>query len=268
MATPNVPFKRILKVDDKGDDVIAVKIVASRAGFWPWAEFDDIAHAAFMNGSGKAKKTSGLKGLQRWLGVTADGVYGPVTHSKSLPRRVPRGLVHGGEFLWDGHSQALYRGAVPTDHAAALVKSIATWWQWMISRQAPIHYSQVRPMRELALHHSPPRLPMYSDCSSTFIYAAFLAGAKSPDIAYGYSGYGNTASLVSCGQSISEGDIPRWAKDHYVGVYYGNSVWSTHHVSAALPRVASMGNENAPEWWSSIHDGPGPIAAIKAHAVI
>jgi hypothetical protein len=268
---PNVKFNRIIKTNMTGDDVKALKIITSRAGFWPWAEFDNIAHKEFMMGKGRTKAMSGVRGLQKALKVTADGVYGPATHKVSLPHRVPRGIPHAGEYIWDAHSQALYTGSyAPAARAKDLVVNIFKWWDWMIARQRSIHYSQMRPMTQLARHHSPPILPYSEDCSSTFIYAAFLAGAKSPDVAYGFSGYGNTDSLVRNGTSIRESEIPKFCENYYLGVYYGSNIYNTHHVSAikSPSRVASMGNENAPDWWSSIHQGPGAIASIRAHAVV
>jgi hypothetical protein len=273
VAAPNVKFNRIVKAGMKGNDVIALKIITSRAGCWPWAEFDNIAHPEFMNGKGKAKNTSGMKGLQRLLKVTADGVYGPATHKKSLPFRVPKGLMHAGEYIWDGHAGVLYSGAnQPTvdGEKKVIVADIWKWWQWMIVNRARIHYAQQRPMGQLALHHEPPLLPFSEDCSATFIYCAFLGGAKSPDIANGFSGYGNTDSLIRCGQQISESQISAYCQTHYVGVIYGSSYYSTHHISAVKSptQIASMGNENAPEWWNSIYQGPGRIAAIKAYDVV
>jgi hypothetical protein len=263
----------MVKEGMKGNDVIALKICASRAGCWPWAEFDNIAHKEFMMGRGKTKGTSGLRGLQRLLKINADGVYGPVTHTKSLPFKVPGGHLHAGEYIWDGHAQVLYSGASTSsvvDKQKAIVADVWKWWQWMIAHKGQIHYAQTRPMGQLAAKHEPPLLPYYEDCSSTFIYCAFLGGAKSPDIAYGFSGYGNTDSLIRCGIPISESQIPQYMLTHYLGVIYGSSVWSTHHISAikSPTQVASMGSEQAPEWWSSIHRGPGAIAGIRAYSVL
>lgn len=270
MAAPKIPFDRVVKEGMVGDDVLALKIITSRAGCWPWQEFDRVAHPQFMHGKGKLQKNSGLAGLQRLLGVKADGVYGQATHAKSLPFKVPRGRTHAGEFIWDGHAQALYQKAYPDLRARAIVTDIFDWWQWMVSHEPKIGYSQRRPMGELTKHHEPPQLPYDEDCSSTFIYAAFLGGALSPDKAYGFTGYGNTGSLVRCGIPINQGQIDEYCETHYVGVFYGSSVWSTDHVAAAKTstKLGSMGRQSAPEWYSSISDGPGNVAAIRAYEVL
>lgn len=270
MAAPKVPFKRIVKAGMKGDDVLALKIITSRAGCWPWQEFDNIAHPEFMNGRGKKGQT-GIKGLQKVLRVSADGVYGPATHSKSLPFRVPRHHAHAGEYIWDGRAAMLYASSTVSaaTKSAAIVADIFKWWDWMVARTASIHYSQVRPMGQMAARHEPPILPYWEDCSATFIYCAFLGGAKSPDIAYGFSGYGNTDSLVRCGRLISESEIPKYCKEHYVGAFYGHSHWNTVHVAAVKSptQVYSMGSEKAPERWPNIHYD-SPLVEVRAFEVI
>lgn len=270
MSQPAVKFDRIVKAGMTGDDIIALKIITSRAGCWPWQEFDAIAHPEFMNGKGKSKGTSGIKGLQRLLGVKADGVYGKATHTKTLPYRVPKGRPHTGEYVWDGYSQALYEKAYPDARRRGIVADVFSWWEWMVAHEPQIGYSQRRAMKELALHREPPRLPFDEDCSSTFIYCAFLGGAKSPDIAYGFSGYGNTDSLIRCGIPINRDQINEYAATHYVGVFYGESVYSTHHVAAFKTEQAgySMGRQSAPERYHGIADGPGHVAGIRAYEVL
>jgi len=267
MAAPNVPFKRILKVGDTGDDVKAIKIITSRAGCWPWGEFDNVASDKFMHGYGSRKNTQGLEGMQKLLKVAADGVYGPMTHKASLPFRVPKGLAHAGEYIWDGHSQALYKGG-RTGTAESIVADIFNWWDWMVAREPQIHYSQIRPMPELARHHEPPVLPYSEDCSSTFIYCAFLGGALSPD-PYGFSGYGNTNSLVKNGINITRDQIAAYCRKYYIGAFYGASIWNTHHVSAVkdASHVYSMGNERAPERWPNV-DYMSQLVALKAYRVV
>jgi hypothetical protein len=208
--------------------------------------------------------------LQEWLGVEADGVYGPITHKVSLPKRVPKGRIHAGEYIWDGHSQQLYKGQPEVDRRKAVVADIFRWWQWMVDREPQIAYSQMRPMRELSRKHEPPLTPYSEDCSSTFIYAAFLGGARSPDPDFGYTGYGNTSSLVRGGFYIEENEITKYQDTYYLGVLYGTTRWNTHHISAIMrpDRVYSMGNQSAPEIWNSIHHGPGSILCVRAYPVI
>jgi hypothetical protein len=140
----------------------------------------------------------------------------------------------------------------------------------MVDHEPKIGYDQRRPMGELAKHHEPPQIPYDEDCSSTFIYCAFLGGSKSPDIAFGFTGYGNTGSLIRCGIPINESQINQYSDTHYVGVFYGESVYSTHHVAAfkSLHSGYSMGRQAAPERYSSIYDGPGHIAGIRAFEVL
>ena len=223
-----------------------------------------------MHGKGKAQGTSGLEGLQKLLGVPADGVYGEQTHSHSIPFKVPKRKVHAGEYVWDGHAQALYRGTALVSVPQSIVKDIFQWWRWMVAREPQIHYNQGRPMGELARHHEPPEVPYYEDCSITFSYCAFLGGARAPDPDYKYTGLGNTGSLLRGGFWIAESDIPKYMKAYYLGVIYGTNRWNTHHISAieSPTSVFSMGNEGAPERWSSIHQGPGKILCVRAYPVV
>lgn len=274
---PKVPFGGTLYPTDDpkkrrpnaGDQVKAIKIAVSRFGFWPWPEFNNLMNPAFAHGVGRKVGTSGLAGAQKALGIAPTGIYGAKTHAALVKARVPKGHPHHGEPVFDAHSIALYTGGDPLDHASKLVASAFSWWDWMVAHTGQIGYSQARAMQELARHLKPPVLPFDEDCSSTFIYCAFLAGAKSPDIAYGFSGFGNTDSLVRCGQLISEADISKWCRTHYVGAFYGASHWDTHHVAAVKSQseVYSMGREQAPERWSSVHNDPGLIE-IRAYEVI
>jgi len=245
-----------LVVGVKGEKVKAAKIVTSRAGFWKWGEFDNIYHEGFANGKGSAKNTSGVRGLQKWLGVGVDGQWGPQTHNATLTARVPAKLPHAGEPLWDRHAIALYKGGSEEpvlNTRESIVKDIFNWWEWMVTRTAQIGYSQIRPMPQLRAGNEPPRLPYVEDCSSTFIYCAFLGGAKSPDNSNGYTGYGYTGSLVKSGFWISANDLEKYQKTFYIGAFYGPSVYNTTHISAvkSAREVYSMGNDRAPERWSS-----------------
>ena len=78
---PVVPFPRALypASNVKGpstdnDDILAVKRAISRAGFWPWATFDDTYSEKFA--------MEGVKTFQQNNGLTASGFYGQATHDK------------------------------------------------------------------------------------------------------------------------------------------------------------------------------------------
>lgn len=78
---PSVPFVRPLyppshekgPVGD-GVDVVAVKRAISRAGFFPWQDFDDSYNENFA--------MSGVKPFQQVSGLSATGNYGEATHEK------------------------------------------------------------------------------------------------------------------------------------------------------------------------------------------
>ncbi len=86
MAYPIVPFTRPLypPSHDKGPvldypDIIAVKRAISRAGFWPWQEFDDTYSEDFA--------MNGVKKFQQKKGLNATGNYGEPTHTALVETR-------------------------------------------------------------------------------------------------------------------------------------------------------------------------------------
>jgi hypothetical protein len=62
-----------------GIDVIAVKRAISRAGFFPWNQFDDTYSEKFS--------TEGVKKFQQVNGLTATGYYGEPTHERLVATR-------------------------------------------------------------------------------------------------------------------------------------------------------------------------------------
>jgi len=271
-VVPSVTFKRVLLPPDAGgptvgEDVRAVKAAVSRMGFWPWQEFDDVMSNAFAHGQA-TKARSGLAGFQRSVGIEASGRYGKLTHDALLKARVPAKLPHAGEYAFDAHSLILYGLPDAPTYREQIATDIYKWWDWMVAHEPQIGYLQYRPMTELRWRREPPRLPFNADCSSAFIYAAFLGGAISPDAAYGFSGYGNTTSLIRCGVPITLNQVAEYAREHYIGAFYGPSRWDTRHIVAvkSLSRVYSHGRPGAPETHSSSHYR-GDLVEIRAYEV-
>src|SRR5581483_9192486 len=108
-------------------------------------------------------------------------------------------------------------------HAEHIVASIFDWWEWMVEHTAEIGYRQFRPLTQIRDHQHPPNLPFDEDCSSAFVYCAFLGGALSPDQGNGYTGFGNTDSMIRFGMRIEEADLEKFCRDHYVAAFYGSS---------------------------------------------
>jgi hypothetical protein len=259
---PKVDFKRVLqKGVEPGNDIIAVKRAVSRHGNWPWMQFDSIWHT----GPGTFADV-GLKNFQKQKGLTADSIYGPETHKALINSKIPAGHVHAGEWCFDQTSINLYTGAPDPTAAVTIVKAIFKWWRCAEGVQAKWHYSQRRPI-DLA---SKCDAGGYSDCSGMVVQAAHAAGAKSPDVVYGYSGWGNTDSLRRGGKSISLVDVNRYCKDHYVLAFFGSSWDNTEHVIAAESYSVwhSDGDENAPEIWPNVHYSGQNFLGCRAYAVI
>jgi len=101
-----VPFVRTLfppsspEKSEADIDVEAVKRAISRAGFWPWQEFDQAYSEMFArNGVGKFQKAAGLK---------VDRVYGKATHDKL---RAAKAKDHPGEWAFDATAIELMKRA-------------------------------------------------------------------------------------------------------------------------------------------------------------
>lgn len=256
MPVPNVPFSGPMyppshvngpTVDQR---VLAVKIAISRAGYWPWQEFDMAYNNLFAHGiPKKGKRYSGVHGFKTSHSITPQGdTYDIWTHNALLKTRVPAGNPHAGEWAFDARARYLYTGFKSDSEEEQLVSEIFRMWDILIAHEPSCHYSQARPIGPLVKRQDPPRFPNWLDCSGIVIYTCWLAGAKSPD-PYGYSGYGNTNSLNDNGFHIDLGNIEKYCRDHLVLAFYGPSRYATTHVTAVKTptKVYSMGHEAGPE---------------------
>lgn len=276
MAAPSVPFDHPLyppsHVQGPSVDqtVLAVKIAISRAGYWPWQEFDLAYNDAFAHGiKGKGKRFSGVHGFKVSHEISIQGdTYDVWTHRALLKTRVPAGQPNAGEWAFSPRAQAIYRGYEDETEQEKMVAEIFRWWDVLIANEPRCHYSQQRPIVPLVKRQDPPVFPNWLDCSGTVIYTCWLAGSKSPD-PYGYSGYGNTNSLNDNGFRISLDQVEKYCKDHLVLAFYGPSRYATTHVTAVKSPTKnySMGKEAGPEIISTIryrHD----LLELRAYEVI
>lgn len=272
-----VPFKRVLYPPDadkglfSGEDVLAVKIAIARAGLWPWKEFDETYNNLFAHGKRRPTKmiNQGVAGFQRRNDLKVNGVYTEATHKKLVNTRVPPGKPHSGEYVFDKRARILYNGFEDVSPEEEMVAEIYKWWDYLISREGSVHYSQIRPIDPLRKREKPPNLPSYLDCSGTVIYTAWCAGAKSPDPVCHYTSYGYTGTLIQGGFRISHYDVSRYCKDHLVLAFYGPSRWNTKHVvSLKSPsKVYSNGSEAAPNIYSTAYYR-GDLIEYRAYEVL
>lgn len=261
MAAPSVPFSGPLyppshvKGPTVDQRVVAVKTAISRAGYWPWQEFDQVYNNAFAHGIPKGGKgKSGVHGFKVAKSISIQGdTYDRWAHEALLKTRVPPGNPHSGEWAFSPRARYLYLGYEPEGEAEGVVREIFAAWDILVRNEPRCYYSQQRPIVPLVRRHDPPRFPNWLDCSGTVIYTCWLAGAKSPD-PYGYSGYGNTNSLNDRGFHISLGSVDDYCQSHLVLAFYGPSRYNTTHVTAVKTptKVYSMGRNAGPEIWGEI----------------
>lgn len=86
-----------------GDDVVGVKRAISRAGFFPWQEFDD----AYNEKIAKA-----VNGFQRAKGLKL-GPYSQATHAALKRANVPADKPNAGQDAFDDRGAALYKSYQP-----------------------------------------------------------------------------------------------------------------------------------------------------------
>lgn len=233
-----------------GPDVIAYKRAVSRAGRWPWQEFDDAYSNAFSRGNGGNVGDTGVAGFQRQMGIDDTGNMGSPTFDALNWSLVPQGLPNAGQPLFDQTAVNLLKEAA--ENAKPTPPNLDSFYDWLtiLERdQASITYSQARPIQPLVDHENPPVYPTGIDCSGSLIYASWLAGLSSP-VPEGYSGYGNTGTMRSLGRRIDPSQVEEQAATQRVFAFYTRP----DHVVCVLGdgTVWSHGQESGPDYQPSI----------------
>ena len=226
-----VPFRRVLRKGDIGDDVLAVKRALRHAAYYVLPQGQEMTRQF-----GDRMQTA-VRRFQQKNELTVDGIYGILTHRKLMQH-------------FDSYG-AYLMGRVPTQtspavNPRALIVAEATW---SYNNRGAIHYAQIRPMPSLNMGH---RLPQTDDCSGSCTAwfrrasVAMGGGGGIPDPngpQFNYNGYGYTGSLSVRGQLVSTnqarpGDL----------VFYGGGGWPYHHVAlyVGFGRCISHGSESGP----------------------
>jgi hypothetical protein len=90
-----------------GPDIEAYKRTCSRAGRWPWQQFDNVYSNGFSHGAGPNVIDTGIAGVQRQQSIEATGWIGELTFNTLRSIRVPDGLPHAGEMAMDSVAATL-----------------------------------------------------------------------------------------------------------------------------------------------------------------
>jgi peptidoglycan hydrolase-like protein with peptidoglycan-binding domain len=189
-----------------GADVEAVKRAVSRAGYFPWQEFDRAYNE---------KIADAVAEFQRDHGIDATGNYGEATHKKLKAAKVPPSGSHAGEPVFDGKAAELYKGykvpppAPPPADIDDVRRFITEFAERAINE--PWSYSQ---NRAVDVSVDPDYDDNRSDCSGTVIQAVHYAKRKTglavkDPAKQSWSGYGNT--------SYYEDDWPKVGAPYKVG---------------------------------------------------
>jgi hypothetical protein len=229
-----------------GPDVLAIKRAVWRGGRWagPASRFDEAYSKAFALGTGGNVIETGVAGFQRQSKIRATGQIGDETYQTMRYARVPDGLPHAGEPLFDATAVTLLEQAAKPKPPSSdvIAAALADYCRRTIAVAPKWHYRQARPMTTLGVS---PDAGGYSDCSEHATAAYFHAGAPDPNNR-GYDGYGYTGTLVG---------NPKVVAPYKIGdlAIYGPSMSSTSHVCTcyqagddASALWCSHGSEDAP----------------------
>lgn len=217
---------------------LAVKRAVSRAGRWPWQQFDDSYSNGFAHGGGGNVGETGVAGVQRQSGISATGWLGAGTFNVLNASVIPSGLPHAGEPLFDDTAVGLIKQAAkqgppkPPDNPS---KAFADFCASAEKHSVVWHYAQIRPYSGLGVA---PDKPHIADCSAYVTLAYFWAHWPDPNH-NDYNGEGFTGTLAV---------NPRTGPPYEIGdlAIYGSAWPFTEHVIACK----SPGDANTARWSS------------------
>lgn len=237
MADPG-PFKRPLypPSHDKGpvpngNDVKAVKRAVSRAGFFPWQEFDTAYNEKIADAVASFQKKNGIQGT---------GSYGEATHSKLKATNVPKGSPNAGQDVFDATAADLYRGyKVPPPPPAFGIEDfrafVVEFCEAGLAHPSSWNYTQNRPVKI----EVDPAGNVNSDCSGSVIQATYYGKRKTglpiqDPSKQNWSGYGNT--------DLYEDDWPKVSGSYLVG--------DLAHYNGHVTMCILKGSWDSSRWWS------------------
>ena len=226
----------------------AYKRTVSRAGRWPWQEFDEAYSNGFAHGTGGNVINSGLAGVQRQQGISDTGWIGEKTFNTLRSIRVPEGKAHAGEMAMD----------------AVAANLIAEAWD-IFGGQEPTAKIDLGPVekngqgvREHDLTHATSGIPFYPAFDDVWHAGASViapepltvtrTGGASHGVAFyadGDSGlrwwFGHLTSSPSVGKRFSRGQVVGQVASHpdaphvHVGInverLWGSGQQMSHHTN-------------------------------------
>jgi CHAP domain-containing protein len=95
------------KPSREGPDVEGYKRTVSRAGRWPWQEFDQAYSNGFAHGTSGNVVDTGVAGVQRQQHIDDTGWLGEKTFNTLRSIRVPEGKPNAGEMAMDSYAASL-----------------------------------------------------------------------------------------------------------------------------------------------------------------
>ena len=94
-----------------GPDIEAYKITVSRAGRWPWQDFDRDYSDPFAHGKSGMVPETGVAGIQRQQHIDDTGWIGKTTFNTLRSIIIPEPLDHAGEYAMNAYAVSLINEA-------------------------------------------------------------------------------------------------------------------------------------------------------------
>jgi hypothetical protein len=214
-----IPYKRLVRPGDRGNDIKAIKRALWRAGYLPFQAFTTLYGPVALRAMKKFQKDHGIK---------PTGRYGRPTH---------RALAS----YYDKFAFLLYVGHSPDkDPEVKIRAAIIANALYLYNHRNLVHYRQSRPIDG---HKDKHKLPLYTDCSGAATDVYEWGGGPDPN-GLNFNGAGYTGTIARHGKYV-----PLSEAGQADTVLYGQK-WPYEHVVLLLQKgsrkVWSHGSEGGP----------------------
>lgn len=251
MPHPNIEFWRPMYGPQSrhgitvGGDVVAWKMALDRAGYFTHRYYLDYDHRYNLDTVAGTKEFQKDHGIDPVSGNTGKATFDAMlaTHKKGSTT----------EWAFSPTATRIYNearedGQKPTEEDVANFL-VSVLWDMYEYRNA-IGYTQLRPTYPIVHQIQDPRKARFLDCSGECNYSQWLAmmyyrskGIVVPPIdpVYGYTGYGNTWSIVKGGMRVQEKNAKIGDCAWYHGYGHIARIVNLNPIS-----VVSMGSNRGP----------------------
>lgn len=246
-----------------GPDVIAYKRTVSRAGRWPWQQFDDSFSNSFSHGKSGNVGETGVAGIQRQQKIDPTGWIGKATFNTLRSIRIPEGLPHAGEMAMDVTAQNLiaeawqmFQGVDPPTEVAksAAIARLEKAISYLGYKESPAGSNHTLFGSWYGVDYQPwcAIFCTYVDQNGGKPTQSFLRGSRWAYVPYVVSDARNKRNGLSVPSSPEPGDLVcyDWARDgtfDHIGIFEGWAGSSPSQFIAIEGNTSTSNNSNGGE---------------------